>query len=72
MSSKSFLPENGKNTFLKNKKWANPGVDGVLGIQTRGRRMVGADKTAELWRPPIPIPNYCCTDDPMGFPDAPG
>ena len=27
-------------------------VDGVLGIQTRGRRMVGADKTMELWRPP--------------------
>ena len=28
-------------------------VDGVLGIQTWGRRMVGADKTTELWRPPI-------------------
>ena len=27
-------------------------IDGVLGIQTRGRRMVGADKTVELWRPP--------------------
>ena len=27
-------------------------VDGVLGIQTRGRRMVGADETTELWRPP--------------------
>ena len=26
-------------------------VDGVLGIQTRGRRMVGIDETAELWRP---------------------
>ena len=26
-------------------------IDGVLGIQTRGRRMVGADKTTELWRP---------------------
>ena len=26
-------------------------VDGVLGIRTRGRRMVGADKTTELWRP---------------------
>ena len=23
--------------------------DGVLGIQTRGRKMVGADKTTELW-----------------------
>ena len=27
--------------------------DGVLGIRTRGRRMVGADKTTELWRPPF-------------------
>ena len=26
-------------------------VDGVLGIQTRGRRMVDADETTELWRP---------------------
>ena len=26
-------------------------IDGVLGIRTRGRRMVGADKTTELWRP---------------------
>ena len=30
-------------------------VDGVLGIQTQGRRMVGADKTMELWRPPMVI-----------------
>ena len=27
-------------------------VDGVLGIQTRDRRMVGADETMELWQPP--------------------
>ena len=27
-------------------------VDGRLGIQTRGRRMVGMDKTTELWLPP--------------------
>ena len=27
-------------------------VDGVLGIRTRGRRMVGTDETTELWRPP--------------------
>ena len=27
-------------------------VDGVLGIRTRGRMMVGADETPELWRPP--------------------
>ena len=26
--------------------------DDVLGIQTRGRRKVGADKTTELWQPP--------------------
>ena len=25
-------------------------IDGVLGIQTRDRRMVGADKTTELWQ----------------------
>ena len=27
-------------------------VDGVLGIRTQGRRMVGEDKTTELWRHP--------------------
>ena len=27
-------------------------IDGVLGIRTRGCRMVGADETTELWRPP--------------------
>ena len=26
-------------------------IDGVLGIRTRGRRMVGTDETTELWRP---------------------
>ena len=26
-------------------------IDGVLGIQTRGHNMVGADETTELWRP---------------------
>ena len=26
-------------------------IDGVLGNRTRGRRMVGADETTELWRP---------------------
>ena len=30
-------------------------IDGVLGIQTRGRRMVGADETTELWRPPMSL-----------------
>ena len=32
--------------------------DGVLGIRTQGRRMVGADKTTELWRPPRVTVNY--------------
>ena len=27
-------------------------IDGALGIQTWGQRMVGADETTELWRPP--------------------
>ena len=27
-------------------------IDGVLGIQTWGRRIVGADDTMVLWRPP--------------------
>ena len=30
-------------------------VDGVLGIRTRGRRMVGAEENKELWRPPWDI-----------------
>ena len=35
-------------------------IDGVLGIRTRGRRMVGPDKTTELWRPPIiKLPLLC-------------
>ena len=28
-------------------------VDGVLGIQTQGHRMVGAEETTELWRSPM-------------------
>ena len=28
-------------------------IDGVLGIRTWGRRMVGTDETTELLRPPI-------------------
>ena len=27
-------------------------IEGVLGIQTWGRRMVGADETTKLWWPP--------------------
>ena len=26
-------------------------VDGVLGVRTRGRMIVGVDETTELWRP---------------------
>ena len=26
-------------------------IEGVLRIRTQGHRMVGADKTTELWRP---------------------
>ena len=33
-------------------------VDGVHGIRTRGRRMVGADETMELWRPQLKLFNY--------------
>ena len=33
-----------------NTNWKS--IDGVLGIRTRGLRMVGADETTELWRPP--------------------
>ena len=33
-------------------------IDGVLGIQTWGCRMVGADETTELWRPPINGKSY--------------
>ena len=35
-------------------------IDGVLGIQTRGRRMVGADETTELWRPQVVNPLVGC------------
>ena len=30
-------------------------IDGVLGIRTRNRSMVGADITTELWRPPTVV-----------------
>ena len=36
-------------SIIKNEK----SIDGVLGIRTRGRRLVGADETTELWRPPL-------------------
>ena len=31
---------------------------GVLEIRTRGRRLVGADKTTELWRPLQKLEGY--------------
>ena len=34
-------------------------IDGVLGIRTWGRRMVGADETNEQWWPPL-SPVSCC------------
>ena len=33
-------------------------VDGVLGIRSRGRSLVGVDKTTELWRPPSAMLSY--------------
>ena len=36
---------------FNNTNWKS--IDGVLGFRTRGRMMVGADDTTELWRPPI-------------------
>ena len=36
---------------FNNTNWKS--IDGVLGMQTRGRRMVGADITTELWLPPF-------------------
>ena len=36
--------------IFNNTKWKS--IDGVLGIQTRGRLMEGADDTTELWQLP--------------------
>ena len=33
-------------------------VDGVLGFQTWSHRIVGADQTTEIWRPPYLLHNY--------------
>ena len=32
-------------------------VEGVLGIRTQGRKMVGTYETTELWRPPTTVVN---------------
>ena len=44
----SFLSHDKNSTSTINDK----SVDGVLGTRTRGSRMVGADKSTELWRRP--------------------
>ena len=46
----SFFSHDKYSTNTLNDK----SVDGVLGIRTHGRIMVGADDTSELWRPPSP------------------
>ena len=40
----------------------------MLGIQTQGRRMVGADETTELWRPKVV---YLPSDPKHGLPAVP-
>ena len=41
------------SSFSHHKSITNwKSVDGVLGIQTRGRKMVGTDETTELWQQP--------------------
>ena len=44
-------------SFFSNDKYSTntineKSIDGVLGIRTRGGRMVGADESTELWRHP--------------------
>ena len=58
-----FSLYNYNNTILKKS------VDGELGILTRGCRMVGADETTDLWRPPSAV-RRC--GDLMRTPETPG
>ena len=44
--------------FLITTSIIEKSIDCVLGIRTRGRRMVGADETTELWRPPHDLQFY--------------
>ena len=37
-------------------------IDGVLGIGTHGRMIVGADNTTELWRPPTLVKSLSVPD----------
>ena len=47
------IPIQMKKYNLNYINWKN--VDGVHGIRTRGRRMLGTDNSTKLWRPPIPF-----------------
>ena len=40
-----------RSFFIKISIQIEKSVEGVLGIRTRGRIMVGVDKTTGLWRP---------------------
>ena len=40
------------NKYSRNITVNDKSIDGVLGTQTWGSRMVGADKSTELWRHP--------------------
>ena len=51
--------------FLDTISIIEKSVDGVLGIRTRGRRMVGADETTELWRPPMFVGSVIITLQPL-------
>ena len=59
MSNFAFSQYNNKySTEFDNKSKA-----GVLGIQTRDRKVVGTDESAKLWCPPPISPcyhSYCC------------
>ena len=45
-------------TNIAETDYNDKGVDGVLGTQTHGGRMVGADKSTELWRHTT-LPTIC-------------
>ena len=44
-------------SFFSHDKYStnDKSIDGVLGTQTRGGRMVGADESVELWRHPLSL-----------------
>ena len=47
----SFLHSNSNKNYVIWTMQIAKSIDVVLGIQTRGRRMVGNDDAIELWRP---------------------